>query len=205
MIGDRVRALREQRGWTQSHLADASGVSSRTIQRVETKHAYSGETAMALAATLGVDVTNLVAPGPAAPGEHRPLWPAPSPQRAAVIATILAAPGAFILIAAILNHAGVAHGPMEFLFSFRLAFAPKPWGLWISMLALPAAGAVLLMASLVRIYGRIENHSITVTGIELRWHSLAAPALLFCVLIPLPLAANLVGDMLAQAAHAPLD
>src|SRR5438445_13889894 len=93
MIGDRVRTLREQRGWTQSHLADASGVSARTIQRVEWKHAYSGETAMALAAALGAEVAGLVAPRPAAPGEHRPLWPAASPRPAAVVAMAGAATG----------------------------------------------------------------------------------------------------------------
>lgn len=204
MIGDRVRALREQRGWTQSHLADASGVSARTIQRVESKHAYSGETAMALAAALGVDVANLVAPGPTAPGEHRPLWPAPSPQAAAVIAMILAAPGAVMLIAVLLNNAGVTSGPMAALAPW-LALLPKPWSLWIPMLILPTAGAVLLLAALVRIYGTVENRSVAVTGIELRWHPLAAAALLLSVLIVLPVAANFVGDMIARAAHAPLD
>ena len=207
MIGDRVRVLREQRGWTQSHLADASGVSARTIQRVESKHAYSGETAMALAAALEIDVANLVAPGAAAPGEHRPLWPAPSPQMAAIIAIVLAAPGASILIAVILSQAGLTNGPMAVLQSFGpwLGFMPKPWSLWIPMLILPTAGAILVVAALVRIYGRVENRSITVTGVELRWHPLAVAVLILSLLIVLPMAANLFGDILARAAHAPLD
>lgn len=203
MIGDRVRALREQRGWTQSHLADASGVSGRTIQRVETKHAYSGETAMALASALGVDVANLVAPGPATSGEHRPLWPAPSPRTAATIALMLAAPGAVLLTAVLFNNAGIT-GPMSALQPLLL-LVPKPWGLWIPMLMLPIAGAVLLTASLVRVYGRVENRAITVTGIELRWHFLAVIAFLLSVLIVLPVAANLFGGMVARAAHAPID
>ena len=162
---------------------------------------------MALAAALGVEVASLVAPGPAAPGEHRPLWPAPSPQAAAVVAMALAAPGTVILIAAMLNQAGVTAEPMGVLQSLGagLGFVPKPWPLWILMLILPIMGAVLLFAALVRIYGRVENRSLTVTGVELRWHPVAAAALFLCLLIPLPLAANLFGDMLARAAHAPLD
>jgi hypothetical protein len=64
---------------------------------------------MALAAALGIDVANLVAPGPAAPGEHRPLWPAPSPQAATVLATVLALPGAVMLIAVLLKNTGITN------------------------------------------------------------------------------------------------
>jgi transcriptional regulator with XRE-family HTH domain len=52
---DLVRALREQKGWSQEHLARVSGVAKRTIQRVETGSVEpSAETAMALAQHLEV-------------------------------------------------------------------------------------------------------------------------------------------------------
>lgn len=54
-----VRALREQKSWSQEHLASASGLSARTVQRVEMEGAGSAETRLALAAALGVPVADL--------------------------------------------------------------------------------------------------------------------------------------------------
>ena len=34
-IGDRVRSLREMRGWTQDHLGELSGLDRKTINRIE--------------------------------------------------------------------------------------------------------------------------------------------------------------------------
>jgi DNA-binding XRE family transcriptional regulator len=58
-----IKRLREEKSWSQEHLAEASGISLRTIQRVETEGNASSETKLALAATLGVDVAELQAPG----------------------------------------------------------------------------------------------------------------------------------------------
>ena len=55
--GNRVRALRERKSWSQEHLARASGVSERTIQRVEADGIGSAETRLALAAACAADVT----------------------------------------------------------------------------------------------------------------------------------------------------
>ena len=52
--GKMIRALREEKSWSQDHLADASGLSVRTIQRVESDSIGSAETRLALAAALGV-------------------------------------------------------------------------------------------------------------------------------------------------------
>ena len=52
-----VRRLREAKNWSQEQLAKASGVSLRTIQRVETEGTASRETRVCLAAALDVDVT----------------------------------------------------------------------------------------------------------------------------------------------------
>lgn len=65
---DRVRQLREARAWSQQHLADAAGLSLRTVQRVEAEGSASAETRLALAAALDVAVESLVPAGaPAVP------------------------------------------------------------------------------------------------------------------------------------------
>jgi transcriptional regulator with XRE-family HTH domain len=54
-----IKSLREQKAWSQEHLADASGVAVRTIQRVEAGGSASYETAQALAAVFGTEVADL--------------------------------------------------------------------------------------------------------------------------------------------------
>lgn len=62
--GKIVRALREQKSWSQEHLASASGLSVRTVQRVEADSVASAETRLALAAALGVPVDDLISAPP---------------------------------------------------------------------------------------------------------------------------------------------
>jgi transcriptional regulator with XRE-family HTH domain len=208
MIGDRIRTLRESRGWTQAHLAEVAGVSERTIQRVETQHSYSGETAMALASALNVEVQDLVAPNAAAAGEHRPLWPAPKPHGAAVAALILTTPGMLMIGANTLQYTGVTAVPMAGLETIGhfLGLVPRFWYLWpLPLIAAPVAGILLVVAALIRVHGSVERGSLTATGVELRWHPLAALALLLCLGTMFAPTANIVGDMIARAAHAPLD
>jgi hypothetical protein len=57
-----IRRLRLERGWSQEQLAMASGVSLRTIQRVEAVGAASMETWTCLAAALGVERSALARP-----------------------------------------------------------------------------------------------------------------------------------------------
>ncbi|MBO9712745.1 helix-turn-helix transcriptional regulator [Sphingomonas sp.] len=59
MCGERVKALREAKAWTQEHLAEAAGVSVRTVQRLEAGKGFASETALAVAAALDVDVREL--------------------------------------------------------------------------------------------------------------------------------------------------
>lgn len=54
-----IRELREQKAWTQQHLADACGISLRTIQRVEKYGNASPETTMGLCAVLEVEMDTL--------------------------------------------------------------------------------------------------------------------------------------------------
>jgi len=55
-----LRQLREERSWTQEHLADAAGVSLRTVQRIEREGNASADSRLALAAAFGVNVSILV-------------------------------------------------------------------------------------------------------------------------------------------------
>ena len=57
--GGLVKRLREQKSWSQEHLATVAGVSLRTIQRVESDGTASLETRMALASALSVPAANL--------------------------------------------------------------------------------------------------------------------------------------------------
>jgi len=54
-----IRKLREDRAWSQEHLAAVAGLSARTIQRVEAENSASRETRMAIAVALGIDLAQL--------------------------------------------------------------------------------------------------------------------------------------------------
>jgi transcriptional regulator with XRE-family HTH domain len=56
---EKIRTERERRGWSQEHLASLTGLSPRTIQRVEAAGIASSETATALAAVFEVDLDAL--------------------------------------------------------------------------------------------------------------------------------------------------
>jgi transcriptional regulator with XRE-family HTH domain len=55
-----LRQEREQRGWTQSHLAEVADLSLRTVQRIEASGIASKESAMALASVLEKDLASLL-------------------------------------------------------------------------------------------------------------------------------------------------
>ncbi len=54
-----IKTIREQKHLTQEELAEQSGLSVRTIQRIEAGQEPRGHTAKALAKALGVDVSYL--------------------------------------------------------------------------------------------------------------------------------------------------
>ena len=62
--GETIKSLREARAWSQAHLAEAAGLSLRTVQRVEAEGTASAETRLALAGALGVAVDALNASQP---------------------------------------------------------------------------------------------------------------------------------------------
>ena len=80
---EKIRALREAKAWSQAHLAEAAGLSLRTVQRVEAEGSASAETRMAIAGALAVSVDDLN-PAPAAPPAVEPAPVATTlPERAA--------------------------------------------------------------------------------------------------------------------------
>ena len=54
-----IRKLRLERGWSQETLAEISGLSVRTIQRLERGGKASLESLSALAATFGISISDL--------------------------------------------------------------------------------------------------------------------------------------------------
>lgn len=54
-----IQKLRLKHGWSQQQLAEASGLSVRTIQRIEAGHPASIETLKSLAAVFEVDFSTL--------------------------------------------------------------------------------------------------------------------------------------------------
>ncbi|CCO47210.1 putative Transcriptional regulator [Vibrio nigripulchritudo SOn1] len=54
-----LKRLRESNAWSQAHLAQVSGISLRTIQRIEKSGIASPESVKSLCATFGVRVNDL--------------------------------------------------------------------------------------------------------------------------------------------------
>ena len=54
-----IQKLRLKRGWSQQQLAEASGLSTRTIQRIENGHPASAESLKSLAAVFELDFSTL--------------------------------------------------------------------------------------------------------------------------------------------------
>ena len=59
--GERIRALRDRKAWTQEHMAAAASISVRTVQRAE-DGVMSAETLTAIAGALDVPVEQLTGP-----------------------------------------------------------------------------------------------------------------------------------------------
>lgn len=54
-----LKEIRNQRNWSQEDLAEASGLSVRTIQRLERGHSAGAESLKSLAAAFDMDVADL--------------------------------------------------------------------------------------------------------------------------------------------------
>jgi len=98
-----IRKLREDRAWSQDHLAAAAGLSLRTVQRIEAEGNASPESRMALAAALQVDASSLLAIEPAMQDVAEPRTPAvvaaPRPRVGLIVGTAAGFIGATIGVA----------------------------------------------------------------------------------------------------------
>lgn len=56
---EKIRRWRDERHWSQEHLAQLADIGVRTVQRIENGERASNETLMALAAAFNVDVSAL--------------------------------------------------------------------------------------------------------------------------------------------------
>jgi DNA-binding XRE family transcriptional regulator len=58
-----LKKLREERAWSQEHLATVSGLSLRTVQRIEAEGKASAESRMAMSAALNIPPSELARTG----------------------------------------------------------------------------------------------------------------------------------------------
>ncbi len=77
MDGNKLRTIRERKGWSQSDLAEKSGVVLNTISRMENGENCRPDSGQRVAKALGVDLESLLTAG--APAEPKP---APAPAQA---------------------------------------------------------------------------------------------------------------------------
>ena len=56
-VGLNLKRIRKERGWSQEQLAELTGLSARTIQRIERGQTPSLESARAMAAVFEVDLS----------------------------------------------------------------------------------------------------------------------------------------------------
>jgi transcriptional regulator with XRE-family HTH domain len=202
MVGERVKALRESRAWTQAHLAEAAELSLRTVQRLERTHAASAETLLAVAAAFAIDVATLSEPVPAAaPGW---LFRAPRPGRAALAGLLLALPAmAFVAVNLLKYGAGVA-APYDIAANAGTALGLGPAFDALSppiLMGGPVAAALIALLALVRPQGEVRGGAVTLTGVELRFHPAAAAILVAAAATVAILLAYLAGETLTHLAR----
>jgi transcriptional regulator with XRE-family HTH domain len=103
MTGDKVKALRESKCWSQAHLAEAADLNIRTVQRIEAGEPCAPETMLALAAAMGVGVAEL--------GPGMAVWSGQGRNERArlAIASALVFPAAlFVIVNLLRSWAGIA-------------------------------------------------------------------------------------------------
>lgn len=197
MAGDTLRRLRDAKSWSQAHLAQASRLNIRTVQRIEAGEPCSHETMLSLAAALGVDVAQLELEPQrrSSPRELRPL-------RLCGAALALTPAALFILVNVLRSLAGMP-GAYDFFASTGSRFMRfETFNLVSPVIFLggAAVAAVICLPALVRFHGRAERGGLVVNAIELR--AKIAP-LLLCSLAVLS-ALVLVAYAAVEQLHTPL-
>jgi transcriptional regulator with XRE-family HTH domain len=144
---DAVRRLRAKHGWSQDQLAVASGLSLRTIQRLEAVGTASMGTKVSLAATFGVELTELSEKISEATGGIN--------HQAKHICSLMI--GLAVMACGFIAESG------------RLPGLPTADGLAVVIALLGALGAILAIASAFRLisYGQVVGVGLLVLGTPL--------------------------------------
>lgn len=91
-----IQKLRLQRGWSQEQLAEVSGLSVRTVQRLERGQPGSLESLKALAAVFEIDLNRLQEPTVDTPQAAAPLAANVRPDEALALAHVRKVKGFYI-------------------------------------------------------------------------------------------------------------
>lgn len=83
--GEKIKALREAKAWSQAHLAEAASLSLRTVQRVEAEGTASAETRLAIASALSVSVEALNETPIVTPAQPASTRPDPGPLNTLIV------------------------------------------------------------------------------------------------------------------------
>lgn len=160
----RVKELREQKAWSQAHLADAAGVNIRTVQRIEGGEPFSYETMLSLASVLGIDVLQLEPKKLVRSG-----LPALSITRATVAAIAMLPCVLFVGVNLLRSVAGLA-GPYEVLallgmrlVAFETFNAVSP----VLFLAGIALAIAICLPTLIGVRLKVELDTIQLNSIRL--------------------------------------
>ncbi|HEV2865393.1 MAG TPA: helix-turn-helix transcriptional regulator [Allosphingosinicella sp.] len=170
--GERIRALREAKCWTQAHLAGAAGLSLRTVQRLENDHSASRETLLAIAAVLEIDVQELMGEARleerSAGGSYAPLL---RPRPALAWGALLTLPCmVFVLLNLLKYGVGVA-APYDAAAQAGASLGLADAFMRISpplFLGGPLLALVLILIAHVTVRGSWGNGALSVSGVELR-------------------------------------
>jgi transcriptional regulator with XRE-family HTH domain len=166
MLGDKLKALREAKSWSQAHLADAARLNIRTIQRIEAGELASHETLLSLAAALDVDVAELE------PDARTRLRAAGLSRARLAIALVCIAPTALFITVNLLRSVAGISGPFDALAAAGarlMSFAAFNLISPVIFLGGPMIALVICLPALVRVRtGRLSRDVLSINGLELR-------------------------------------
>jgi len=162
-LADIIRQARAARAWPQEQLAEAAGVSLRTVQRVERGAPCAKDTLQALAAALGIETSALVA---AAPMERDGRVLGLSARSAFWIGLALCSP-TLLFVVTNMGYYGFDLAWMEPALPERL-FGPLVDNI-IVMLGLPLLAMALSAAHVFGVKWRQGPQSLIIDGVVLRW------------------------------------
>jgi transcriptional regulator with XRE-family HTH domain len=158
-----IKRARTARAWPQEQLAEAAGVSLRTVQRVERGDPCAKETLQALAAALGLEAGVLVA---AAPVERDGRVLGLSATAAFWIGAALCAPTLLFVV----SNVGYYVFDLAWMGPARPEVLFGPWvDNIIVMLGLPLIALAICATQLFGVKWKPGPDSLIIEGVVLRW------------------------------------